>query len=110
MENGLYKVQFQTPQAIGFGVVTLRDGVIQGGDSMMYYVGTYRQNGGNVEASVRTEAHSQIPGMASVLGTTRADLSLSGTTNPEGATLTGSAPQAPGVNFQAHLFRLPAGR
>jgi hypothetical protein len=37
MQNGLYAAEFQTPLGNGHGVVMLLNGVLQGGDSMMYY-------------------------------------------------------------------------
>lgn len=39
MEEGLYKVLFQTQLGQGTGVVTVREGRLRGGDSVMYYTG-----------------------------------------------------------------------
>jgi hypothetical protein len=45
MQNGLYWVEFRTPLGSGAGVVVLQDGNLRGGDSSMYYFGTYTETG-----------------------------------------------------------------
>ncbi len=57
LQNGLYKIEFQTQLGAGSGVVILHDGQLRGGDSMIYYVGTYKQDGDEFSAEVRTDAH-----------------------------------------------------
>jgi hypothetical protein len=46
MQTGLYKVNFKTPLGLGAGVVVLENGMIRGGDSSMFYRGTYRGGAG----------------------------------------------------------------
>jgi len=108
MEDGLYKVTFATPMGEGYGVVVLKGGELRGGDSMMYYVGTYSENGGDFSASVDVNVHSQVAGMVSVFGpgVNRVHLDLSGKSLGSGATAKGSSPQAPGVGFSATLAKL----
>jgi hypothetical protein len=43
MENGHYKVEFQTPLGVGAGVVFYQNGAVHGGDSMMAYMGALRR-------------------------------------------------------------------
>ena len=62
MQNGLYAAEFQTPLGKGYGVVMLLNGVLQGGDSMMYYQGSYTVDGNNFTAEVKTGAHARPPG------------------------------------------------
>lgn len=103
MQDGLYKVQFQTPKGSGCGVVLLMSGQLRGGDSMMYYRGTYSQNGDQFSAQVESAAHSHPPGMTSVFGLDRVTITISGKSSGNSAQLTGQAAQAPGLLFQAKL-------
>lgn len=106
MRNGLYKVDFQTPIGRGSGVIALQDGRVLGGDSSMYYVGTYTQEGNRFQAQVAIDGHTNVPGMASTLGITKGQLNLSGSLSGDTATLSGSSPQAPGIAFSAALSLL----
>lgn len=106
MKDGLYKVAFQTPLGQGSGVVVLQGGKLSGGDSAMYYVGNYTLNADKFTAEVRTDAHSQAPGMQPVFGRDQVTIRLTGTTDGDTAKTTGTAPEAPGVSFQASLTRL----
>jgi hypothetical protein len=106
MRDGLYKVHFQTPRGAGDGVIVLKDGQLRGGDSLIYYVGTYTQNGDRFSADVKTDAHSNNPNMQSVFGMNRVRINITGTTKGDSAQMTGTSPDAPGVNFQASLTRL----
>jgi hypothetical protein len=106
LENGLYRVSFQTPLGQGTGVAYLHDGRLRGGDSMMAYVGNYHENGGNFTADVRVYRHSTVPGMTSTLGVDEADLHVAGTVSGGNVAGTGQAPQAAGVTLQVRLDRL----
>jgi hypothetical protein len=52
MRDGLYKVYFETPLGANFGVVHAVDGKIWGGDSSMFYVGSYVTRGNEITAHV----------------------------------------------------------
>lgn len=106
MRDGLYKVQFQVPGNGGAGVIVMAGGKLRGGDSSMYYTGTYAVKGNQVTAQVITDAHTKIPGMASVFGIDRVTITLTGKLTGDNATLTGSAREAPNVPFQAMLTRI----
>lgn len=106
MRDGLYKVQFNTPLGEGYGVVTLDGGRLRGGDSMMFYTGSYQVNGNQFDANVQTNVHSPQAGMASVLGTGTASLTLTGNFNGDSGTMKGSSPQAPNIPFSATLTRI----
>lgn len=106
IQDGLYKVDFQTQIGAGSGVVALRDGEVRGGDSGMFYVGSYRESGDEVSAEVVADTHSSIPEMHSVFGADKVTISLRGRSNGDAAQLSGSAKEAPGVMFQAILTRL----
>jgi hypothetical protein len=106
MQNGLYKVEFQTQRASGAGVVVLEGGKIRGGDSAMYYVGSYKESGTDFSADVEGRKHSSPPGMVSVFGVDHTHITLKGKISGNSATMTGTAKEAPGVAFQAKLSRL----
>lgn len=106
LQDGLYLVKFSTPLGEGTGVAYLSDAKLYGGDSMMAYVGKFKEDGESVEAEVRVFRHSNVPGMESVLGTNSATLKLSGSVSGSSANLSGSAPQAPGVQLSVSLSPL----
>ena len=95
---------FKTPIGEGAGVVILQDGTLRGGDSGMFYIGTYKMTGTAFEATVRTGRHTGA--MDSVLGVDNANLSLKGTFSGNAANLNGTAREAPGIAFQAVISRL----
>src|SRR5690606_2703805 len=94
---------FGTPIGEGAGVAHFAQGKVHGGDSMMAYVGTYQSDGERVSATVRVFTHSRQPDMQSVLGADSATLALSGVVDGEIATLSGTAPEAPGVTLSLRL-------
>ncbi|MGF6231841.1 hypothetical protein QFZ27_005796 [Inquilinus ginsengisoli] len=106
MKNGLYSARFGTPLGTGAGVVVLRDGVIRGGDSMMYYIGSYAISGSQLSAEIEVDVHTRQQQMASVFGRDRVSVKLVGAFSADTATLKGSSPQAPGVAFSAELRKL----
>jgi hypothetical protein len=104
--NGFYSVAFQTPAGAGTGVVFLQDGILRGGDTMIYYVGDYQLNGDTFSGEVTTNAHAKPPGMVSVFGRDNVHISLKGTFSGDDATLTGTAKEVPGVQFSARLKKI----
>lgn len=103
MKNGLYKIAFHTPIGLGFGVAYLKDGLIRGGDSSMYYTGKYQLNEGTITGSVLATVHSSEAHAGSVFGVDRVNISLKGTADDSGAKLEGTASEAPGITFQAQM-------
>ncbi|WP_114521024.1 GrlR family regulatory protein [Altererythrobacter sp. ZODW24] len=103
LKDGLYKVEFQTQLGAGAGIAVLRNGIIEGGDSMMFYRGTYSQTDSQFQAEVSNGTHSNDPSMESVLGIASGTIKLDGKTETSPALMNGTSPQAPGVNFQARL-------
>src|SRR5262245_18670110 len=106
MLHGLYKVEFQTPMGAGAGVVMLENGKIQGGDSMMYYVGDYSEQGADFSATVEGRMHTNAPGLTSVFGVNHTHIKLTGKINGDSAVMQGRAAEAPNVPFQAKLTKL----
>ncbi|MCR4376654.1 MAG: hypothetical protein NUV50_00980 [Rhodospirillales bacterium] len=106
MQNGLYKVHFQTPIGTGAGVVVLHDGKISGGDTSMYYTGTYEEDGSKFTATVLSAKHTDYPGFTSVFGVDRANIHLTGTSNGNSVSTQGHAQEAPEIIFEAKLARI----
>src|SRR5258708_22281404 len=104
MRRGLYKVHFRTQLGSGAGVVVLDNGKILGGDSAMYYVGTYQESGNQFTAVLETRFHTSS--MGSVLGVPNARLDIQGTSTGDTATLSGTTPSNPSVRFGAKLERI----
>jgi hypothetical protein len=55
------------------------DGTLKGGDSSMYYVGTFEETENYIKACLPFHKHSNVPGIISVLGVDNADLKVEGT-------------------------------
>ncbi|OPY95760.1 hypothetical protein A5906_07265 [Bradyrhizobium sacchari] len=107
MKNGLYSASFKTPFGEGGGVVMLLNGQLSGGDSSMYYVGTYAVSGDKFTAEVKTARHHQGP--VSVFGKDQVTIRLTGTISGDSLQANGSAAEAPGVGFSARLDLLAVG-
>lgn len=106
LPNGLYGVEFQTPLGQSYGVVTLIDGHLRGGDSFIYYVGTYQQNKDQFSAKVRTDIHSNNPYMLSAFRNNRVEISISGRVQGTSATMTGKSPQMPNITLHMNFRKL----
>jgi T3SS negative regulator,GrlR len=106
MRDGLYRVLFQTPLGWGSGIVYASGGRLWGGDAGLFYVGTYKREGDNVVAEVRTDRHTQHPGITSVFGRDQVKITLAGVSSGDTVRLRGNATEAPGVDFTAELTRL----
>jgi hypothetical protein len=105
MQNGLYKVEFQTPLGAGAGVVYLENGKLHGGDSAMFYIGKVSEQGEDLVAEVESKRHTQ--GMQSVFGIDHTHITLKGrASNNTAAALTGSAKEAPNVALKAKLVKI----
>jgi len=103
LRNGSYSAWFRPSQGEGTGIVTLNDGKVSGGDTVMTYDGSYLQNEDHFTASIATRRHTQGP--PSVFGIDNVDLALAGKSTPTTASCIGTAKQAPAVTFEATLIR-----
>ncbi len=103
MKNGLYKVSFQTQLGQGAGIVVISNGEIKGGDSSMYYVGTFQETDNKITASLRVGKHSDCPGLRSVFGTNDVNAKLQGPSTSNSAMIQGYAAEAPTVLLKAQL-------
>ncbi len=108
LRNGKYSVWFRTPLGEGTGVVTLKDGTIKGGDTVLAYTGSYRQDGDAFTAEITTGRH--MPGQLSVFGIDSVDLALTGKSMPTVASCHGTTRQAPRMSFEATLILIKDGQ
>jgi hypothetical protein len=104
LQNSRYSVWFRTPQGEGYGIVSLLDGTVSGGDNLSSYTGTYIQDGDKFAATVAVRRHTQGP--PSLFGVDNVDITLSGKSTPTMASCIGTAIQAPGTSLQATLIRI----
>ena len=104
LQNSEYSVWFRTPHGEGYGIVSLMNGNVSGGDNVSNYTGTYVQDGDEFSATISVRRHTQGP--PSVFGTENVDITLSGKSTPITASCIGTAAQAPGITFQATLIRI----
>ncbi len=108
MDNGLYKVRFETPNGIGTGVVVLHDGHLWGGDSSMFYHGTYTLGTDTFHADIVTNVHTIAPHKPSIFGRDIVHIAIDGHYLHDSAHVTGLAREVPDVPFKASLTRLIA--
>jgi hypothetical protein len=104
LQNSKYSVWFRTPQGEGYGIVSLVDGRMSGGDNLSSYTGTYVQDGDNFAATIAVRRHTE--GLPSVFGIDNVDITLSGKSTPTTASCIGAANQAPDTALQATLIRI----
>jgi hypothetical protein len=104
LQNSKYSVWFRTSQGEGYGIVSLMDGNVSGGDNVSNYTGTYIQDGDEFTATILVRRHTQGP--PSVFGIENIDITLSGKSTPITASCIGTAAQAPDMPFQATLIRI----
>jgi len=102
--EGLYKVEFGTRTGQGAGVVILLGGTVRGGDTAMYYTGSYVLKEDNFNATIDVQRHTA--GMQSVFGVDKVNLRLSGRIAGDVGVMQGDAVQAPGATFRATLTRI----
>jgi hypothetical protein len=104
LQNAEYSVRFRTPEGEGYGIISLMDGDVSGGDTISSYTGTYVQDRDKFAATIAVKRHTQGP--PSVFGIDYVDLTLSGKSTPTTASCFGTANQAPGTTLQAILIRI----
>lgn len=73
--NGLWTAEFGTAAGgFGGGVAVFHDGRVLGGDATYFYVGEYKLEGRNFEATLRSSPF--IEGAESIFKTVRQDLTI----------------------------------
>lgn len=104
MIEGLYKVQFQTPLGMGYGVIHLQNGAANGGHSAIAYTGNYSVDEDQFSSTIQINRHSDS--LPTVLGVDNPSLNIRGKIDGNTVIGDGTAPQAPGVNLSVQLSLL----
>lgn len=102
--NGKYSAWFRTRLGEGTGIVVLQDGKVSGGDTVIAYSGSYKQDGHDFSADIAIKRHT--PGQFSVFGIDDVDISLTGKSSGTVAWCRGKSRQAPGMTFEATMIRM----
>ncbi|MDA4848415.1 GrlR family regulatory protein [Hoeflea poritis] len=106
MIEGLYKVQFQAPLGMGYGVIHLQNGTANGGDSAIAYTGNYSVDEEQFSSTIQINRHSDS--LPTVLGVDNASLNIKGKIDGNTIVGDGTTAQAPGVNLSIQLSLLKA--
>ncbi|PZA11809.1 hypothetical protein DNX69_11945 [Rhodopseudomonas palustris] len=104
--QGFYKAEFETARKKSHGVIFLRDGKIQGGDSTFLYVGAYSQNGLTVTGHLRGVRHSSDHSRLSVFGIEPFEVAFDGVAKDGYVAIEGYAHETPGLPMKAILTRI----
>jgi hypothetical protein len=102
LKDGKYAAWFRTARGQGTGIVHLAGGRISGSDSFFTYGGSYKVEQDRFTAVLTTRRHADGP--PTVFGLDEVEVNLSGVCTGVMATCSGTAPQAPGVVFEATLI------
>lgn len=107
MIEGFYSVVFHAPAGLGGGTLHLTGGKAFGGDSTMFYAGTYSSDGSAMTGNIRIGTHLSLPGHMSVFGIPAADLVVNGSVDATGG-INGEAtsPQAPGITMKFTMKKI----
>jgi len=104
--RGFYKAEFETARKKSHGVVFLRDGQIQGGDSTFLYFGSYSQHGVTVAGHLRGVRHSPDQARDSVFGIDPFEVNFDGVAKDGYVSIEGSARETPSLAMKAILTRV----
>jgi hypothetical protein len=88
MKNGLYSIHIEMLDGVSGrngGVMVLRDGIIRGGDSHFYYIGSYSFADGKWKGELINNEHTPTAGKRPVFGGREVGIGFSGTYTDEGA-------------------------
>lgn len=94
--NGIYHVDFSSPNGAGCGTVFLENGILRGGDSIVAYWGTYSIDGNLIKGSAETKLHGRG---YSILGAATS-LVFQGTFSGDELQCTGTVP---GTSMQVRI-------
>ena len=103
--EGIYRAEFNTLTMEGIGLVVLRDGRVYGGDTLIYYVGTYSVSGNRVTARVKAFPYKGMPieGVEPVFGRGKNALDMEGEIDGDDIVLGGRSKEASGTDIKIKL-------
>lgn len=101
LEDGIYRVHFETLKGHGDGIVVVTGDKIRGGDAAFVYFGSQQQTNNGFSMQLETKRHSQA--RASVFNMESVHINLIGKSDGLDAVCTGTAEEVPGLIFKAVL-------
>ncbi|WP_051615087.1 GrlR family regulatory protein [Phyllobacterium sp. UNC302MFCol5.2] len=103
--EGIYRAEFDTHSMQGIGLVVLRDGRVYGGDTLIYYVGTYSLSGNFITAQVKARPFKGMTSetIASVFGGDENGLELVGEIRGDPISLSGKSQNSLGNDIEIKL-------
>lgn len=106
MQEGLYKAEFETVFGSGTGVFHFSDGKLRGGNSALYYHGTYELTGSTMHATFKAKRHSQDVNIASVFGMDDITVIMEGHIKDDIIMIDGVAEEVPDMPMHGKLTLL----
>jgi hypothetical protein len=107
MENGLYHVILTLDEDVTNYVAAIRDGIVEGGDSISCFSGTIRFDGNSFQADLIIRKYAELDRYLPVFGSGPAGVMVQGTlTAADAATGTAACAQCPGAVAHVELRRL----
>ena len=85
MKNGLYSIHVTLGDGRigkGSGVLVARDGIARGGDSYLFYTGTYTERGGTLYGEIIINQHTPSPDTTPLFGGRQVGIGFTG--RPQG--------------------------
>ena len=101
MFGGFYTVRFQLNDAVGRSVMYVHAGKLLGGNSAFAHIGSYTENGDEIDIEVKTVRHNPDPNYRAMAGTDDATLIAKGWADGDLYRFKGELKELPGVPFQS---------
>src|SRR5690348_2283144 len=99
--GGFYTVRFTLDEAVGRSVMYAHGGRLLGGNSAFAHIGTYQENGGDVDIEVKTVRHNPDPNYRAMAGSDDATLIAKGWADGDLYRFRGALKELPGAVFQS---------
>lgn len=97
--EGLWTTDFFSNYGAGAGVIVFETERIFGGDSSMYYIGSYEVKNGKLTGEARVRVHHRIPGVHSITLVDDFTCKLTAVLSGEAMHMTGEVISPPGINL-----------
>ena len=96
-----YTVRFSLNEAVGRSVMYAHGGRLLGGNSAFAHIGSYEENGKDIDIEVRTVRHNPDPSYPAMAGTDDATLIAKGAADGSLYRFKGALKELPGAVFQS---------
>ncbi|WP_128255751.1 GrlR family regulatory protein [Falsirhodobacter deserti] len=103
MIEGFFHAHFVTDKDQGDGVAYLANGKLHGGDSAMFYRGTYSTDGEKFEADLEVGRHTEGTPITSITGAARARHKITGRIEGDNLVCEAVTDQEPAVKLDLTL-------